>query len=123
MDIKERIGKAIGMVEKTKRSTAAKLSTAIATACSAVGIGYCNSGITAPLNRFLDASFSVTTFAGILLAGAGAATLIKTIVSISGGNEQAQPGAIGKGVGMLVGGIALALLKTFLGYLGIATSV
>ena len=40
--------------------------------------------------------FSITVFAGIVLIAAGAASLIRTIVSMASG-EQAQPGALGKG--------------------------
>ena len=41
---------------------------------------------------------------------AGAASLIRTIVSMASG-EQAQPGALGKGIGLMVGGAVLCALK------------
>ncbi len=39
-----------------------------------------------------------------------AASLIRTIVSMASG-EQAQPGALGKGIGLIVGGAVLCALK------------
>ena len=46
--------------------------------------------------KFLKTMFSITVFAGIVLIAAGAASLIRTIVSMASG-EQAQPGALGQG--------------------------
>ena len=54
--------------------------------------------------------FSITVFVGIVLIEAGAASLIRTIVSMASG-EQAQPGALGKGIGLIVGGAVLCALK------------
>ena len=65
------------------------------------------------LKNFLKTLFNVLIFAGIVLIIAGAASLIRTIVSIASG-EQAQPGAIGRGLGLLIGGIVLAALKAII---------
>ena len=48
--------------------------------------------------------------AGIVMIAADAASLIRTIVSMASG-EQAQPGALGKGIGLIVGGAVLCALK------------
>lgn len=47
--------------------------------------------------------------AGIVLIVAGAEFLIRTIVSMTSG-EQAQLGALGKGIGLSVGGAVLCAL-------------
>ncbi len=62
------------------------------------------------MQKFLKTMFSITVFAGIVLIAAGAASLIRTIVSMSSG-EQARHGALGKGIGLLVGGAVLCALQ------------
>ena len=84
--------------------------------------GYCDANLDASMNKFLEQMWKVLTFAGIIMAALGVASLVRTIGSIASG-EQAQPGALGKGVGLLLGGIALAALKTLLGVLGISATV
>lgn len=46
------------------------------------------------MQKFIKTMFSITVFADIVLIAAGAASLIRTIVSMASG-EQAQPGALG----------------------------
>ena len=75
-----------------------------------VSPAWCDINGETALKNFLKTLFNVLIFAGVVLIIAGAASLIKTIVSIASG-EQAQPGAIGRGIGLLVGGIVLAALK------------
>ncbi len=86
---------------------AAVMLAAIAGVCPA----YCTviNGNSA-MQKFLKTMFSITVFAGIVLIAAGAASLIRTIVSMASG-EQAQPGALGKGIGLIVGGAVLCALK------------
>ena len=79
----------------------------LATVCSA----YCDINGNTSMQKFLKTMFSITVFAGIVLIAAGAASLIRTIVSMASG-EQAQPGALGKGIGLIVGGAVLCALKT-----------
>ena len=64
-----------------------------ATVCPA----YCDINGNTAMQKFLKTMFSITVFAGIVLIAAGAASLIRTIVSMASG-EQAQPGALGKGI-------------------------
>lgn len=78
----------------------------IASVCPA----YCDVNGNTAMQKFLTTMFSITVFAGIVLIAAGAASLIRTIVSMSSG-EQAQPGALGKGIGLIVGGAVLCALK------------
>jgi len=79
---------------------------AIASVCPA----YCDINGNTAMQKFLKTMFSITVFAGIVLIAAGAASLIRTIVSMASG-EQAQPGALGKGIGLIVGGAVLCALK------------
>ena len=65
------------------------------------------------MQNFLKTMFNVVMFAGVILAVAGAVTLIRTIISMASG-EQAQPGALGKGIGLLVGGIILCAAKALI---------
>ena len=78
----------------------------LATVCPA----YCDINGNTAMQKFLKTMFSITVFAGIVLIAAGAASLIRTIVSMASG-EQAQPGALGKGIGLIVGGAVLCALK------------
>ena len=71
---------------------------------------YCDINGNTAMQKFLKTMFSITVFAGIVLIAAGAASLIRTIVSMASG-EQAQPGALGKGIGLIVGGAVLCALK------------
>ena len=71
---------------------------------------YCDINGNSAMQKFLKTMFSITVFAGIVLIAAGAASLIRTIVSMASG-EQAQPGALGKGIGLIVGGVVLCALK------------
>ena len=84
--------------------------------------GFCDANLDASMNNFLTQMWKVMTFAGIIMAALGVASLVRTVSSIASG-EQSQPGALGRGIGLLLGGIALAALKTLLGALGISTSV
>lgn len=78
----------------------------LATVCPA----YCDINGNTAMQKFLKTMFSITVFAGIVLIAAGAASLIRTIVSMASG-KQAQPGALGKGIGLIVGGAVLCALK------------
>lgn len=78
----------------------------LATICPA----YCDINGNTVMQKFLKTMFSITVFAGIVLIAAGAAYLIRTIVSMASG-EQAQSGALGKGIGLIVGGAVLCALK------------
>ena len=71
---------------------------------------YCDINGNTAMQKFLKTMFSITVFAGIVLIAAGAASLIRTLVSMASG-EQAQPGALGKGIGLIVGGVVLCALK------------
>ena len=61
---------------------------------------YCDINGNSAMQKFLKTMFSIMVFAGIVLIAAGAASLIRTIVSMASG-EQAQPGALGKGIGLI----------------------
>ena len=73
---------------------------------AAICPAYCDINGNTAMQKFLKTMFSITVFAGIVLIAAGAASLIRTIVSMASG-EQAQPGALGKGIGLIVGGAVL----------------
>ena len=91
-----------GLAVRTKLAAGA----VIAGVCPA----YCDINGNSAMQKFLKTMFSITVFAGIVLIAAGAASLIRTIVSMASG-EQAQPGALGKGIGLIVGGAVLCALK------------
>ena len=71
---------------------------------------YCDINGNSAMQKFLKTMFSITVFGGIVLIAAGVAALIRTIVSMASG-EQAQPGALGRGIGLIVGGAVLCALK------------
>lgn len=95
-----------------KAATKAKIATASLMAGTMMTqvAAYCDVDGNSTMQNFLKTLFNFLLFGGIILAIVGIILLIKTIVSIASG-EQAQPGAIGKGLGMLIGGVVLACAK------------
>lgn len=71
---------------------------------------YCDVNGNTAMQKFLKTMFSITVFAGIVMIAAGVASTIRTVVSMVSG-EQAQPGALGRGIGLIVGGAVLCALK------------
>ena len=102
--------KAFEMVKRALGKGKAKVAGAVCGVVVLVSPAWCDISGDSALKNFLKTLFNVLTFAGVVLIIAGAASLIRTIVSIASG-EQAQPGAIGRGLGLLIGGIVLAALK------------
>ena len=100
-----------GMTVKTKVDDfSVRASLAAGAAIASVCPAYCDINGNTAMQKFLKTMFSITVFAGIVLIAAGAASLIRTIVAMASG-EQAQPGALGKGIGLIVGGVVLCALK------------
>lgn len=62
------------------------------------------------MQNFLKILFSLLIFVGIVLIIAGAVSLIRVVMAVASG-ETAQPGTIGRGAGLLVGGIILCAAK------------
>lgn len=87
-----------------------KYMAVLGTAMCCISPAYCDINGNTAMQKFLKTLFSITVFGGIVLIAAGASSLIRTIVSMASG-EQAQPGALGKGIGLVVGGIVLCALK------------
>lgn len=85
------------------------ISTCVTAALCCVTPGFCDINGNTSAQKVIKIVFNVIMLAGIVLIAAGAVMLIKTIVSIASG-EQAQPGAIGKALGLLIGGIVAAAL-------------
>lgn len=96
-----------------KNSLATKAAAALSAGLASVGLGFCDVNANTSMQNFLKTMFNVVMFAGVILAVAGAVTLIRTIISMASG-EQAQPGALGKGIGLLVGGIVLCAAKALI---------
>ena len=95
--------------EKLKKA-GQRMMAVVAGSTAVVGLAYCDINGNTAMQKFLKTMFSITVFAGIVLIAAGAASLIRTIVSMASG-EQAQPGALGKGIGLMEGGAVLCALK------------
>lgn len=83
------------------------------TAMTTLGFGHCST-ITDPNTQtksVMKAIFNALTIAGVVLLAVGVVTLVRIVISTAGG-EQSQPGAIGKGIGMVIGGILLAAARS-----------
>lgn len=91
-------------------SLAIGAASTVSAGLASIGLGFCEVNANSSMQNFLKTMFNIITFAGVVLAVAGAVTLIRTIISMASG-EQAQPGALGKGIGLLVGGIILCAAK------------
>lgn len=91
-------------------SLAVGAASAVSAGLASVGLGFCDVNANTSLQNFLKTLFNIVIFAGVVLVIAGAVSLIRTIISMASG-EQAQPGALGKGIGLLVGGIILCAAK------------
>lgn len=94
-------------------SLAVGAASAVSAGLASVGLGFCDVNANTSMQNFLKTMFNVIIFAGVVLAVAGAVSLIRTIISMASG-EQAQPGALGKGIGLLVGGIILCAAKALI---------
>lgn len=99
-------------LKSMKAATKAKIGTASLMAGTMMTqvAAYCDVDGNSSMQNFLTTMFNFLLFGGIVLAIVGIVLLIKTIVSMASG-EQAQPGALGKGIGLLIGGIVLACAK------------
>lgn len=104
--MKEKVLKA----KEKRRDVSARIGAVVAGVLIPICPAYCDINGNSAMQKFLKTMFSITVFAGIVLIAAGAASLIRTIVSMASG-EQAQPGALGKGIGLIVGGAVLCALK------------
>lgn len=94
-------------------SLAVGAASAVSAGLASVGLGFCDVNANTSMQNFLKTLFNVIIFAGVILAVAGAVSLIRTVISMASG-EQAQPGALGKGIGLLVGGIILCAAKALI---------
>lgn len=83
---------------------------AAASALATMGFGFCVNDANTQAKTVMKAVFNVLMLAGIVLLAIGIVSLVRTIISIAGG-EQSQPGAIGKALGMTLGGVVLAASK------------
>lgn len=96
--------------KKKKRGVSARIGVLVAGGLASICPAYCDINGNSAMQKFLKTMFSITVFGGIVLIAAGVASLIRTIVSMASG-EQAQPGALGRGIGLIVGGAVLCALK------------
>lgn len=93
-----------------KNMLAISAMSSLSAGLASVGLGFCEVNANKTMQNFMKTMFNVLTFGGVVLIAVGAVTLIKTIIALASG-DQAQPGAIGKGIGLLVGGIILAAAR------------
>lgn len=93
-------------------SVAACAVSSLSAGLATIGLGFCDVEVKAgeSMKRFIKLVFNVLMFGGIIMAAIGAVMLVRTIISMASG-EQAQPGALGKGIGLLLGGIFLMSAK------------
>lgn len=94
-------------------SLAVGAASAVSAGLASVGLGFCDVNANTSMQNFLKTLFNIIIFAGVILVVAGAVSLIRTVISMASG-EQAQPGALGKGIGLLVGGIILCAAKALI---------
>lgn len=103
----------LSIITKAKmkvNSVALCAASSLSAGLAAIGLGFCDVDAGASMKRFIKIVFNVLMFGGIIMAAIGAVMLIRTIVAMASG-EQAQPGALGKGIGLLLGGILLMAAK------------
>ena len=97
-------------------SKAAKALIVVTGALNACGLGFCTTttiDANSSAKNFMKVLFNAIMFAGVVLIIAGAAMLIKIVVGLASG-EQAQPGSIGRALGLLIGGIVAVGLKAII---------
>ena len=103
----------LSIITKAKmkvNSVALCAASSLSAGLAVIGLGFCDVDAGASMKRFIKIVFNVLMFGGIIMAAIGAVMLIRTIVAMASG-EQAQPGALGKGIGLLLGGILLMAAK------------
>lgn len=74
-------------------------------------IGFCDVDVNSSTQKVMKAIFNLLLFGGIIMAAVGIGMLVRTVISMSQG-EQAQPGALGRAIAITAGGIVLAAMKT-----------
>ena len=99
---------------------AAKALIVVTGALNACGLVFCDAvaptttiDANSSAKNFMKVLFNAIMFAGVVLIIAGAAMLIKIVVGLASG-EQAQPGSIGRALGLLIGGIVAVGLKAII---------
>lgn len=76
-------------------------------------VGHCDIDVNASTQKVMKAIFNMLLFGGIAMTAVGIGMLVKTVISMSQG-DQAQPGALGRAVAFTLGGIVLAAMKTII---------
>lgn len=76
-------------------------------------IGFCDVDVNSSTQKVMKAIFNLLLFGGIIMAAVGIGMLVRTVISMSQG-EQAQPGALGRAIAITAGGIVLAAMKTII---------
>ena len=106
-------------VKKEMKPIVASAMCVTSTIMASLSPAMCEINGNSAMQNFLKILFSILIFAGIVLVIAGAVSLIRVVMSVASG-ETAQPGTIGRGAGLLVGGIVLcaakAIVKTIIGH-------
>jgi hypothetical protein len=109
--VKNVFAKGKSMVLRTEM----KIATALAAVASTCGFAFCEEqekSIGDAATTVLKMFFGIITFAGIAMAGVGAIQFVLWALAAKEG--QAQPGQMGKALGMFFGGLVCAFLKTLL---------
>ena len=82
-------------------------------------LGYCaEPDVNATTNKVVAAIFNIMMIGGLAMLAVGIAMLVRTIIAMSQG-DQAQPGALGKAVAFVIGGVVLMAMKSVLKALGV----
>lgn len=110
-------------IERSTKEMLGKAMNSVVATLAAAGLvspTYCDStDVTTVGNNVIKAVFNVLLLGGIVLAAVGVVQLVRAIMEASQG--QSQPGAVGKALGMILGGIVMAAAKTVLNALGVQT--
>ena len=106
-----------GIAVNEKINKAAKPILTAAVAAGIVSPTFCETNINDVGKNVITAVFSILQLGGIILAAVGIVQLVRAIMEASQG--QSQPGAVGKALGMILGGVVMAAAKAVLKALGI----
>lgn len=114
--LKEKVQNVCKKVGNWFRSVEVQAGLVAVASAAQVGIAYADVNDT--INNVLKFVFGGVTLVGIFMAIVGVVQLVRYYMAVSGG-DQAQPGQLGKAIGMLIGGIVCVFVKTILSALGV----
>lgn len=120
--LKQKVSLLPFQMNETARRALAGIGKLVAASLAVLGIAptFCgDTDINAVGSNVITATFNILRLGGIILTAVGVVQLVRAIMEASQG--QSQPGAVGKALGMIIGGVVMIVIPSVLEALGVST--